>query len=328
MIQSRAMPPTALTRAASPAVDAVRRFNRFYTRRIHILDEAHLKSDFSLAAVRVLYELAHRDTASAADLARELDLDAGYLSRLLRDLARRHLVTRQRAGDDARRSVLRLTARGRARYAVLDTRAFDDIAAILDPLPDASRRRLVASMDAIETILNNGTSSAGNEPRHAPPYLLRTHRPGDIGWIVWRHGVLYADEYGWDERFERLVARVAADFLADFDPARERCWIAERDGENVGCVMVVRHHERPGVAKLRLFLVEPSARGLGIGQRLVDECIRFSRQSGYHTLTLWTNSVLVSARRIYEAAGFTLVHEAPHDEFGHGLTGQTWELSL
>ena len=322
------MPPAARTRPAAAAVDAVRRFNRFYTRRIHILDEAHLKSDLSLAAVRVLYELAHRDTASAAELARELDLDPGYLSRILRDLSRRHLVTRQRADDDARRSLLRLTARGRARYAVLDTRASDDIAAILDPLPQASRRRLVASMDAIESILDDGSAAAGEATRAAPPYLLRTHRPGDVGWIVWRHGVVYADEYGFDERFEGLVARVVADFLANFDAARERCWIAERDGENVGSVMVVKHHERPGVAKLRLLLVESSARGLGIGQRLVEECIRFSRQSGYHTLTLWTNSVLVSARRIYEAAGFTLVHEAPHDEFGHGLTGQTWELTL
>ena len=321
------MPPADRTRDAATAVEGVRRFNRFYTRRIHILDEAHLKSDFSLAAVRVLYELAHRDTASAAELARELDLDAGYLSRILRDLARRHLVTRQRADDDARRSLLRLTARGRARYAVLDSRASDDIAAILDPLPQASRRRLVASMDAIGSILAD-TSAAGEATRSAAPYLLRTHRPGDVGWIVWRHGVVYADEYGFDGRFETLVARVAADFLANFDAARERCWIAERDGENVGSVMVVKHPERPGVAKLRLLLVESSARGLGIGQRLVDECIRFSRQSGYHTLTLWTNSVLVSARRIYEAAGFTLVHEAPHDEFGHGLIGQTWELTL
>ncbi|MGH7648247.1 MAG: bifunctional helix-turn-helix transcriptional regulator/GNAT family N-acetyltransferase [Gemmatimonadaceae bacterium] len=322
------MPPATANRPTPAAVDAVRRFNRFYTRRIHILDEAHLKSDFSLAAVRVLYELAHRDSASAADLSRELDLDAGYLSRILRDLARQHLVARQRADDDARRSVLRLTARGRARYSVLDARASDDIAAILDPLPDASRRRLVASMDAIQTVLDDGSAPADSASRAAPPYLLRTHRPGDLGWIVWRHGTLYADEYGWDERFEALVARVAADFLAEFDPARDRCWVAERDGENVGCVMVVRHHERPGVAKLRLFLVEPSARGLGIGQRLVAECIRFSRQSGYHTLTLWTNSVLSSARRIYQAAGFTLVHEAPHGEFGQGLIGQTWELVL
>ena len=324
------MSATPRTRTPDPAVDAVRRFNRFYTRRIHILDEAHLESDFSLAQVRVLYELAHRDAASASDLARDLDLDAGYLSRILRDLGRRQLVARQRAGDDARKTLLRLTARGRARYAVLDARASDDIAAIVDPLSDASRRRLVASMGAIQSVLDDGsaTDPAGDAPRPAVPYLLRTHRPGDIGWIIWRHGVLYAEEYGWDQRFETLVARVAADFLTDFDAARERCWIAERDGENVGCVMVVRHHERDGVAKLRLFLVEPSARGLGIGRRLVDECIRFSRQSGYHTLTLWTNSVLVSARRIYEAAGFELVHEAPHDEFGHGLTGQTWELSL
>ena len=321
------MPPVTATRPAADTVDAVRRFNRFYTRRIHILDEAHLKSDFSLAAVRVLYELAHRDAVSAADLGRELDLDPGYLSCILGDLGRRQLVTRQRAADDARVSRIRLTARGRARFAVLDARASDDIAALLAPLGEPSQRRLVAAMGAITAILDDGTSDDKSAQRPAP-YLLRTHRPGDLGWMVWRHGVLYADEYGWDERFEALVARVVSDFVSNFDPAHERCWIAERDGENVGSVMAVRHPERPGVAKLRLLLVEPSARGLGIGRRLVDECIRFSRQTGYHTLTLWTNSVLAAARRIYEAAGFQLVHEAPHDEFGHGLTGQTWELSL
>jgi DNA-binding MarR family transcriptional regulator/GNAT superfamily N-acetyltransferase len=321
------MPPATTPRTAADAIDAVRRFNRFYTRRIHILDEAHLRSDFSLAAVRVLYELAHRDAASAAELARELDLDAGYLSRILGDLGRRQLVTRQRADHDARVSRIRLTARGRARYAVLDSRASDDIAALLETMGDTSQRRLVAAMEAITTLLDDGTT-ANDRPQNAAPYLLRTHRPGDLGWMVWRHGVLYSDEYGWDEHFEALVARIVSDFVANFDPAHERCWIAERDGENVGSVMAVRHPERPGVAKLRLLLVEPSARGLGIGRRLVDECIRFSRQTGYHTLTLWTNSVLVAARRIYEAAGFQLVHEAPHDEFGHDLIGQTWELSL
>ncbi|HEX5180418.1 MAG TPA: helix-turn-helix domain-containing GNAT family N-acetyltransferase [Gemmatimonadaceae bacterium] len=311
------------TRASSDTVNAVRRFNRFYTRRIHILDEAHLESDLPLATVRVLYELAHRDAVSAADLARELDLDAGYLSRLLADLGRRRLVTRQRAHDDARVSRIRLTARGRERYAVLDTRASDDIAALLAPLGGTPQRRLVAAMDAIQSILDDSQPDTARTP-----YLLRTHRPGDLGWMVWRHGVLYADEYGWDERFEALVARIASDFVAHFDQAHERCWIAERDGENVGSVMAVKHPERPGVAKLRLLLVEPSARGLGIGRRLVDECIRFSRQSGYHTLTLWTNSVLLSARRIYEAAGFRLVHEAPHNDFGEDLVGQTWELAL
>lgn len=320
------MPMTAAadpTRASSDTVEAIRRFNRFYTRRIHILDEAHLKSDLPLATVRVLYELAHRDAMSAADLARELDLDAGYLSRILADLGRRRLVTRQRADDDARVSRIRLTARGRARYAMLDSRASDDIAALLSPLGDTPQRRLVAAMDAIQSILDDTQPDAATTP-----YLLRTHRPGDLGWMVWRHGVLYTDEYGWDERFEALVARIVSDFVAHFDQAHERCWIAERDGENVGSVMAVKHPERPGVAKLRLLLVEPSARGLGIGRRLVDECIRFSRQSGYHTLTLWTNSVLVSARRIYEAAGFRLVHEAPHNDFGENLVGQTWELAL
>lgn len=320
------MPSATASRSPVDAVDAVRRFNRFYTRRIHVLDEAHLKSDLSLTAVRVMYELAHKDAMSAADLARELDLDAGYLSRILADLGRRQLVTRQRATDDARVSRIRLTARGRARYAVLDTRASDDIATLLEPLGDTSQHRLVAAMEAITSILDDGTTQDG--ARKAAPYLLRTHRPGDLGWMVWRHDVLYSDEYGWDERFTALVARVVSDFVTNYDPAHERCWIAERDGANVGSVMAVRHPERPGVAKLRLLLVEPSARGLGVGRRLVDECIRFSRQTGYHTLTLWTNSVLVAARRIYEAAGFQLVHEAPHDEFGHDLIGQTWEMSL
>lgn len=320
------MPSATASRSPVDAVDAVRRFNRFYTRRIHVLDEAHLKSDLSLTAVRVMYELAHKDAMSAADLARELDLDAGYLSRILADLGRRQLVTRQRATDDARVSRIRLTARGRARYAVLDTRASDDIATLLEPLGDTSQHRLVAAMEAITSILDDGTTQDG--ARKAASYLLRTHRPGDLGWMVWRHDVLYSDEYGWDERFTALVARVVSDFVTNYDPAHERCWIAERDGANVGSVMAVRHPERPGVAKLRLLLVEPSARGLGVGRRLVDECIRFSRQTGYHTLTLWTNSVLVAARRIYEAAGFQLVHEAPHDEFGHDLIGQTWEMSL
>ena len=267
------MPSVTATPPAADTVDAVRRFNRFYTRRIHILDEAHLKSDFSLAAVRVLYELAHRDAMSAADLGRELDLDAGYLSRILGDLGRRQLVTRQRAADDARVSRIRLTARGRARFAVLDARASDDIAALLAPLGEPSQRRLVAAMGAITAILDDGTSDDKSAQRPAP-YLLRTHRPGDLGWMVWRHGVLYADEYGWDERFEALVAGIAAKFAAEFDPRWERAWIAEMGGEPVGSIFLVR--EKPGVAKLRLLLIEPKARGRGLGKRLVATAIGFA----------------------------------------------------
>ena len=302
-------------------VSAVRRFNRFYTRRIGVLEEGHLHSPFSLAEVRVLYELAHREDPTAAELAKELGLDAGYLSRILRRFEQRGLVGRTPSAADGRQSHLRLADAGRETFATLNARSSDEIAAMLAPLSPAEQRRLVEAMGVIERLLG-----AGAEPR--TPYVLRPHQPGDIGWVISRHGALYAQEYGFDERFEALVAEIAAHFLRHFDPRRERCWIAERGGESVGSVFLVRHPDAEGVAKLRLLLVEPSARGLGIGARLVDECVRFARRAGYRTITLWTQSMLHAARRIYEQAGFRLVREDPHHSFGHDLVGETWELEL
>lgn len=301
-------------------IAAVRRFNRFYTPRIGVLDSAYLDSPFSLTEVRTLYELAHRDGSTATELSRELGIDDGYLSRLLRGFAAQGLIERRRSIADARSSHLWLTEGGRAAFAPLDTRSHDEIGAMLGALPVAAQARVVRAMGTIQRDLSHETD------RVAVPYVLRTHQPGDMGWVVHRHGVLYASEYGWDERFEALVAGIVARFIERFDSGRERCWMAERDGELVGSVFLVTRSKR--VAQLRLLLVEPSARGLGIGARLVDECIRFARRTGYRRMRLWTNDVLVAARRIYEAAGFRLVFEEPHHSFGHDLVGQIWELEL
>ena len=304
---------------ADPRVDVVRRFNRFYTRRIGALRAGLLDSRFPLAEARLLYELAHREQPTASELARDLGLDAGYLSRMLRGLERKRLITRERSPSDARQSLLGLTAAGRRAAATLDTRSSAEVRAMLGKLPDAGQRRLVEAMRDVERLL-------GTAPEPNVPYLLRPHRPGDMGWVVHRHAVLYAQEYGWDERFEALVAKIVAKFIDDFDPQRERCWIAERGGEIVGSVFLVA--KSPTVAQLRMLYVEPAARGLGIGKRLVDECERFAREQGYRKIVLWTNSILHAARHIYEAAGYRLVAEEPHDSFGHRLVGQTWELKL
>ena len=300
-------------------VAAVREFNRFYTSRIGVLDEGYLSSRFSLTEVRVLYELAHRGSATASELGRDLGIDAGYLSRILRGFARRGVLARTAARDDARKSILRLTPRGKAAVAPLEARARDQIGVMLEKIPAAEQERLVASMRAIERGLKSG-------PRATPKVTLRSHRPGDMGWVVERHGALYWQEYGWDETFEALVADIVARFITHLDPKRERCWIAEVDGERVGCVFCVRKSKT--VAKLRLLLVEPQARGLGVGSRLVDECIRFARAAGYRELSLWTNDVLVAARRIYERAGFELVESERHRSFGKALVGQNWVLRL
>lgn len=304
------------------STEAVRRFSRFYTRRIGVLAEAYLGTRFSVAEARVLYELAARPGITAKELTRELDLDPGYLSRILADFRQRRLLSRAPSTADSRQRLLELTTSGRQAFTTLDEASRRAIRAMLAPLGRDERRRLVAAMDAIQTMLG------GTRARAGAPCRLRPHRPGDIGWVVERHGALYAREYGWDARFEALVARVAADFLDNFDPARERCWIAERDGERAGSVFLVKHPEREGVAKLRLLLVEPGARGMGLGRRLVRECTRFARRAGYHTITLWTNSVLDAARRIYIEEGYTLVKEEPHHSFGRDLVGQTWELKL
>lgn len=300
-------------------VAAVREFNRFYTRRIGVLEEGYLSSRFSLTEVRVLYELAHRGSATASELARDLGIDAGYLSRILRGFTRRGMLARTAEKQDARRSILRLTARGAATVAPLEAKAREEIGALLEAVPPAEQDRLVASMRTVERALQARAA-------RIPSISMRTHRPGDMGWVVERHGALYWEEYGWDETFEALVADIVAKFVTHLDPKRERCWIAEIDGERMGCVFCVKKSKT--VAKLRLLLVDPRARGLGIGSRLVDECIRFARSAGYRELTLWTNDVLVAARRIYERAGFELVESERHRSFGKALVGQNWRLRL
>jgi len=308
--------------AATPfpqRVAAVRRFNRFYTKQIGLLHEHLLRSPFSLTEARVLYELAHHTTTTATELGKELGLDAGYLSRMLRRFQLSGLLDRTRSQSDGRQSVLSLTPRGREAFAQLNRDSHHDIGALLRTLPQPEQQRLVAAMHAIEGLLGPGSE-------HAAPYVLRRPRPGDMGWVIQRHGALYAREYGWGEEFEALVADIVAKFIGHHDPKRERCWIAELDGENVGSVFCVKKTE--AVARLRLLLVEPRARGLGIGKRLVAECVRFARKTGYRKLTLWTNDVLHAARHIYEQAGFQLVHEEPHHSFGHDLVGETWDLEL
>lgn len=300
-------------------VDAVRSFNRFYTKRIGVLREGLLGSPYSLTEVRVLYELANRSQPTAAALGRDLGLDPGYLSRILRSFARRGLVAKARSAADGRQSLLSLTARGRKAFAPLNAKSHDEVAAMLARLSAAEQRRLIDAMRAIQSLLGGRA-----EPR--VPYLIRSHRPGDMGWIIHRHGALYAEEYGWDETFEALVAEIAAAFIRTFNPKREHCWIAEREGEIVGSVFLVR--KSPTVGQLRLMYVEPKARGLGIGSCLVDECLRFARRVGYRKVVLWTNSVLAAARHIYEKAGFRLIQSEPHRSFGHDLVGETWELTL
>ena len=300
-------------------IDAVRAFNRFYTRQIGLLDEGLLKSAFSLTEARVLYELAHRDGLTATDLGRDLGLDAGYVSRLLKKFERLQLISRSTLVSDARQSSIALTPAGRNAFAPLNKDSHDQVAALLDRLPASEQDRLVKSMRTVQALLGESA-----EPKI--PYLLRPLQVGDIGWITRRQGMLYAQDYGWDETYEALVAEILAAFVKSFDPKWERSWIAERDGEVVGSVFVVR--KSPELAKLRLLYVEPSARGLGIGKRLVEECIGFARAKGYKTLTLWTNDILTAARHIYQVAGFKLIEEEPHHSFGKDLVGQTWDLDL
>jgi DNA-binding MarR family transcriptional regulator/GNAT superfamily N-acetyltransferase len=312
----------ALT-AAVPVTDevpAIRAFNRFWTQQIGLLQAGLVDTPYSLTEARVLFELAQREATDLADLRGALRLDAGYLTRVLARLKDVGLVTAKRSPADGRRQVIRLTERGRAEFGTLDLRSSQATAAMLEGVPVAERRRLVVAMAIIEDTLAPRPS--------APPraYLLREPGPGDLGWMIQRNAAVYAAEYGWDQSYEALVARIVADFAEHHDPARERAWIAEVDGEPAGCVLCVRRDDE--TAQLRILLVDPAARGLGIGARLVEECIRFARAAGYRSLVLWTNDVLVSARRIYEAAGFALVDENPHHSFGRDLVGQTWRLDL
>src|SRR5215813_13789673 len=303
----------------APRVESVRRFNRFYTKQIGVLSEYVLKTQFSLAESRVIYELAQREKATAAEMGVELGLDAGYLSRLLAAFKKRGLISRKPSETDGRQSVIWLTEKGRKAFAELNAHSHNEIEALLGRLSPADRDRLIDAMRVIEELL-------GAPPEQKVPYIIRPHRPGDMGWVTHRHGVIYNEEYGWDEEFEALVAEITAKFIRNYDPKRERCWIAERGGEVAGCVFLVKKSKT--VAQLRLLLVEPSARGMGIGKRLVNECVRFARQTGYKKITLWTNSVLDAARHIYEEAGFRLVKEEPHHSFGHDLMGQGWELKM
>lgn len=300
-------------------VEAVRRFTRFYTRKIGVLHEGLLGSPFSLAEARVIYELAHHEATTAKTLVRELGLDAGYLSRMLKNFEKRGLIERHPSNADARQNVISLTGAGQVEFATLNTRSRNQIAAMLDAVPAADQNRVAEAMDEIETLL-------GDRPPQRVPYILRPHQPGDMGWVIQRHAVLYTREYGWNENVEALTAEITANFLRDFDAKHEHCWIAEKDGENVGSIFLVRQSDE--VAKLRLLLVEPKARGLGIGRRLVEECIRFARRKGYRKITLWTNDVLTGARRIYQNAGFRLIKEEPHQDFGPELVGQVWDLEL
>jgi len=300
-------------------ISAVRAFNRFYTRKLGVLDQQLLKSPFSLSEARVLYELATCENRSAKEIGIELGLDPGYLSRIIQKFGEDGLITRKPLPSDRRQHRLNLTAKGRQAFARLDRNSHDDVAAMLAALSPAGGERLIAAMAAIERLL--GASGA-----QASAAMLRGPRPGDMGWVVQSHGALYASEYGFDAAFEALVADIAAKFLASFDASRERCWIAESDGAPVGSVFLVRHSD--DIAKLRLLLVDPAGRGQGLGHRLVGECIAFARACGYRKIMLWTQSILVAARKIYQDAGFQLVAAEPHRSFGQSLVGETWEMEL
>lgn len=300
-------------------IQAVRHFSRFYTRRLGILQEHLLESDYSLTEVRVLYELAHREKPTAKAIADDLGLDAGYLSRILDRFAKKRFISRERSTEDARHVFLRLTSKGKSVFEPLDRQSNAQVAEMLRELSREQRRQLTAALSQVER-----TMGEQSEPR--PGLQLRPHRPGDVGWVIHRHGALYAQEYGWDESFEALVAEIAAQFVKNFDPRRERCWIAELDGEPVGSVFLVKYTDE--VAKLRLLFVEPHARGFGIGRRLVQECIAFARASGYRKVILWTQSILGAARKIYQNSGFRIVKEERQRAFGADLVSETWELEL
>jgi DNA-binding MarR family transcriptional regulator/GNAT superfamily N-acetyltransferase len=308
----------------SPISDDIagfRRFTRMYTRFIGTVREKLFDTEYSLAQARVLYELAHRRAPSAKEIAEELGLDPGYLSRMLAKFERAGLLKRKASEADGRYAELALTRRGRAAFGKLNSRSEAQARAVLEALPNAERRQLIGSMRAIEGIL-------GKKGEARPPFVLRGHRVGDMGWVVCREAAVYAEEYGFDLSFEALVARIVSDFITNFDPARERCWIADANGESVGHIFLVKHPERPDTAKLRLLFVEPGARGLGLGRALVKECLQFARAAGYRRIVLWTQSNLEAAHHVYVAAGFRLVQEEAHHSFGQDLVGQNWELEL
>jgi len=301
-------------------IAAVRAFNRAYTKKLGVLDQHLLKSPYSLSEARVMYELAHRDEMTATEIGGELGLDPGYLSRIVQGFEDDGLISRKAFVSDRRQFRLALTTKGRQAFARLDRSSHDEIAAMLSELAGPDRKHLTEAMATIERLL--GLSRAVP----SRPAILRDPRPGDMGYVVQSHGALYAGEYGFDATFEALVAEIVAKFVTSFDAARERCWIADIDGNAVGSVFLVRHSD--DVAKLRLLLVDPAGRGQGIGHRLVAECIAFARACGYCKITLWTQSILLAARKIYQDAGFKLVASEPHRSFGQDLIGETWEREL
>lgn len=307
------MTPTLVTR-----VDAIRHFNRFYTRQIGLLQEHLLHSPFSLTQARVIYEIAQGDTPTATDLAVSLGLDAGYLSRIIRDLVNQQIISKTRSTRDSRQHLLTLTPTGKQAFETLAYQSREEIGNMMSQLSDEMQQRLTQAMTTIEQILTPDKTGVS--------YLLRTHRPGDMGWVIAQHASYYNTAFGWGDAFEGLVAEVAAHFINNFNPKRECCWIAEREGENVGSVLLIE--KSADTAQLRLLLVKPEARGLGIGKRLVQECTRFARQVGFKKIVLWTNKGLDTARAIYEKEGYQLIKEEPHTSFGLDLVGQTWELVL
>jgi DNA-binding MarR family transcriptional regulator/GNAT superfamily N-acetyltransferase len=298
-----------------------RHFNRMYTRYIGTLNEGLLNSEYSLAEARVLYELANRDAPKASEIAEGLGMDPGYLSRLLGKFERDGLLQKKVSEQDGRFAELALTTRGKSVFKKLNELSNEQAHAALQGLAPTARAEVIDCMRSIEDLLMK-------TDRTRTPYVLRPHRVGDMGWIVYREGLGYAEQYGWDATFEALVANIVSDFITHFEPARERCWIAEVDGRHVGHVFLVKHPSQAHTAKLRLLFVEPSARGTGLGPVLVNECVRFARTAGYRKMVLWTQSTLTAAHRIYQGAGFVLVKEEPHHSFGHDLVGQEWELDL
>lgn len=301
-------------------ISEVRRFNRFITRKIGALREGLLHSPYSLTEARIIFEIANSDHLTAADLTKILGLNAGYLSRTLAGLEEKGIIQKVRSEEDGRQRILQLTDEGEKAFRLLNQRSHDEVAQLLGELSEREQQRLISAMQTVQGLLD------GKGFKYSEPYFLRQHEPGDMGWIIHKHGILYAKEYGWDERFEALVSQIAADFINNYKPAKERCFIAEMDGEIVGSVLVVQESET--VAKLRLLLVDPKARGMGLGTKLVEECIRFAKRVGYKKLVLWTNSVLREARHIYQKTGFKLVAQEKHHSFGQDLVGETWELEL
>jgi len=304
-------------------VAAVRRFNRFYTRQIGALRKNFLDSPYSLGEARVLYEIGNGNARTATEIGRSLDLDAGYLSRVLRDFEKRALIRRETSERDARQSHLTLSPRGRKAFALLNRLSQHDIGAMLGKLAPARQTQLIAAMNLIEQLLGGEDELKPSERRD---YIVREPRPGDFGWIVKRNAEIYADEYGWTAPFEGVCSQIVADFVNKFDPKRERCWIAEMKGENVGSIMLAKDDD--DTARIRLLLLDPKARGLGIGTRLVDECIRFARRAGYKKITLWTHSVLTAARHIYQKAGFRLMRTERHRSWGRPVVSEHWDLEL